>query len=226
MNKKILTASIAAALLLSGCGKAGTAQQTAAPVMPEASPAAVETPAPAVTETPAPVQTVPQRQDGERFETTIILEGMEEKVRYEHIRNEALGFEMDYDYESFNRVRDADRERFISIYDTPENPADYLEVYASTDDAETAAAAIRAALSQDYEARQDSFQLERAGTCIRIHGDEVKGGGYMPEKLQMVYVIPAPDGCRIATEHYRIEDSEGFGRRFSYLMHTFSVLPR
>ena len=39
------------------------------------------------------------RQDGERFETTIILEGMEEKVRYEHIRDEALGFEMDYDYE-------------------------------------------------------------------------------------------------------------------------------
>jgi len=218
MNKKILTASIAAVLLLSGCGKTGSAQQSPTPAAPEASPAALETPAPAVT--------APQRQDGERFETTIILEGMEEKVQYEHIRNEALGFEMDYDYESFNRVRDADRERFISVYDSMEDPVDYLEVYASTDDAETAAAAIRETLSQDYEARRDSVELERAGTCIRIHGDEVKGGGYMPEKLQMVYVIPAPDGCRIAVEHYAIEDAEGFGRRFSYLMQSFAVLPR
>lgn len=215
MNKKILTASLSLALLLSGCGKANPAPAQA-----------VQTAAPVETQAPAPVQTAPRRQDGERFETTIILEGMEEKVQYEHIRDEALGFEMDYDYESFNRVREADRERFISIYDDAGNPENYLEVSASADDAETAAAAISAALAQEYEVRQDSFVLERAGSCIRIHGDEIKGGGYMPDKLQMVYVIPAPDGCRIAVEHYAIVESEGFGRRFSYLMHTFSVLPR
>ena len=215
MNKKILTASLSLALLLSGCGKTNPAPTQA-----------VQTAAPVETQAPAPVQTAPRRQDGERFETTIILEGMKEKVQYEHIRDEALGFEMDYDYESFNRVREADRERFISIYDDAGKPENYLEVSASTDDAETAAAAISAAYAEEYEVRQDSFVLERAGTCIRIHGDEIKGGGYMPDKLQMAYVIPAPDGCRIAVEHYAIEDSEGFGRRFSYLMHTFSVLPR
>ena len=46
----------------------------------------------------------------------------------------------------------------------------------------------------------------------------------MPDQLQMVYIIAAPDGCRIATAHYAIEASEGFGRRFHYMMDTFSVI--
>ena len=41
----------------------------------------------------------------------------------------------------------------------------------------------------------------------------------------MVYIIPAADGCRIASAHYAIEASEGFGRRFRYMMDTFSPLP-
>ena len=44
------------------------------------------------------------RQVGERFEGTIILEGMDETVKYEHIRNDTLGFERDYDYENFGRI--------------------------------------------------------------------------------------------------------------------------
>ena len=46
----------------------------------------------------------------------------------------------------------------------------------------------------------------------------------MPEQLQMVYIIPASDGCRIATAHYAIEASEGFGRRFHYIMDSFAVI--
>ncbi len=214
-----------------GCGKASAPENK--PAAPAETPAAsTESAAPAETSAanPAPEETSaaspePGRQDGERFEAVIILEGMEETVHYEHVRNEALGFEMDYDYETFVRRSEADRESFISAWDNPGKPENYLEVTRSAEDAETVAAGICERLSGEYEVRRDdAFPLEKAGGCIRIYADEVKGGGYMPEQLQTVYVIPAGDGCRIATEHSYIVESEGFGRRFRYMMDTFSVL--
>ena len=165
------------------------------------------------------------RQNGERFETVILLEGMEETVRYEHVRNETVGFEMDYDYESFVRRSETGRECFVSVWDDSYNPENYLEVTYSSQDASSVAASVSEALSRDYEiSRDDSFPLDRAGSCIRIDASAVKGGGWMPNQLQMVYIIPAADGCRIATAHYSIEGAEGFGRRFRYLMDTFSVI--
>jgi len=167
-----------------------------------------------------------RRQDGERFDAVIVIEGMEETVRYEHIRNEALGFEMDYEYESFVRQRDPVCDRFVSIYDDPEDPQNYFEVQFSADDVNTITASVAASLSDDYEIIQESYTLDRAGSCIRIDASEVKGGGWMPDQLQMVYIIPAADGCRIATAHYSIESAEGFGRRLSCMMNTFEIIDR
>ena len=77
-----------------------------------------------------------------------------------------------------------------------------------------------------YEIRRnDAFPLARAGQCIRIDASADVGGLTMPDQLQMVYILPAADGCRIATVHYAAVASEGFGRRFRYLMDTFSVIP-
>ena len=203
-----------------------TAAEAPEAEQPEAEPAqepetAIEAPEAEQTE----AEPEPARQDGERFEAVIILEGMAETVRYEHIRNEALGFEMDYDYESFVRVSEADRERFISCWDDAENPENYLELTRSTLDAAAAADAIGETLSKDYEInRDDAFPLELAGSCIRIDASADVGGLTMPEQLQMVYIIPASDGCRIATAHYAIEASEGFGRRFHYIMDSFAVI--
>lgn len=167
------------------------------------------------------------RQDGERFEAVIVMEGMEETVNYEHIRNEALGFEMDYDYESFSRSGEADRERFVLVWDDPAKPEYYLELSYSPESAEYAADSISEALSAEYELyRDDSFMLERAGRCIYISTSSVKGGGYSPEHLQTVYVIPAGDGCIVATEHCSIESAEGVGRRFAYMMHTLSLIEK
>ncbi|MBR0208498.1 MAG: hypothetical protein IJQ43_06345 [Oscillospiraceae bacterium] len=167
----------------------------------------------------------PGKRDGERFEAVIILEGMEETVRYEHARNDAIGFEMDYDYDLFVRQSAPDRERFVSCWDEADSPENYLEVRYDPRDAETVAAAIGAVLSNDYEiSRDDSFPLERAGRCIRIDASADVGGLTMPDQLQMVYIIPAADGCRVATAHYAIEGSEGFGRRFRYFMDTFAVI--
>ena len=171
-----------------------------------------------------PVNLAPVRQDGERFETVIILEGMEETVKYEHIRNEALGFEMDYDYENFARRSEADRECFISIWDDPANPENYLELTYSSEDADTVAAAVRATLSQTYDLTEETRELERAGSCLYIEASVLKGTNNMADQLQLVYIIPAPDGCFIATEHLYIVESEGFGRRFSYMMNSFSAI--
>ena len=166
------------------------------------------------------------RQDGERFEAVIQLEGMEETVRYEHIRADTIGVEMDYDYELLKRLSEPDRECFISVYDVPDAPENYLEVTCRAEDADTVAAQVRAALSQEYELLEGSRELARAGSCIRIEASEVKGTGSMAEQLQVVYIIPASDGCRVAAAHFSIESAEGFGRRFSYMLNTLAVIER
>ena len=171
---------------------------------------------------PSKTETVPERQNGERFEKVIIIEGMEETVRYEHVRNDAIGFEIDYDYDRFERRAEPAREYFVSRYDDPGNPENYLEVTYSAEDADTVAASVSESLSNDYDiSRDDSFALDRAGRCIRIDASAEKCGLRMPEMLQMVYIVPAADGSRIITAHYTIEGAEGFGRRFRYMADSF-----
>lgn len=237
MKKELISLTLAAVLALGGCANASiseneapSGEQTAAedvqkPPVEDVTTPADDTQAPAAEDEPTETSE-PRRKDGERFETVIILEGMEETVQYEHIRNDTVGIEMDYDYESFMRQTTANRERFISVWDEPENPEYYLDVKYSTDDADTAAASISEELSRDYELITETCTLDGAGECIRIDASEVKGGGYTADLMQMVYVIPAADGCRIAAAHYAAEGSEGFGRRFDYIMQTLSVIDR
>ena len=174
--------------------------------------------------TPAdPSEGAAGRQDGERFEEIIVLEGMEETVPYEHIVNTALGFEMDYDYESFLRQGDAERERFISVWDDPNDPENYLELTHSTDDAETAAAAIIEELSREYDLTQETRELGNAGACKWIEASVIKGTNNMADQLQWVYIIPAQDGCIVARAHSFSVESEGFGHRFAYMMDTLAI---
>ena len=210
--KKTITLALllSLALMLCACGKTQSAQD--------------RTPA-AEAQITANIEAAPGRQDGERFETVIQLEGMEETVRYEHVRSEALGFEMDYDYESLTRRSEPGRERFLSVYDDPEDPLYYLELSSSDQEAETAAAAVAESLSAGYEITRETRELDKAGSCIVIEVTGSKGGG-LPDELQTVYVVPAPDGCRIAAAHYTFEGAEGFGRRFAYLMQTLTVFRR
>ena len=229
MNSKTIKksgAAVAAALAsvflltaaLSGCGGTDAPAPAAQP-----SPAAVPVSPAEPAEAPGAEN---QRQDGERFETVITLEGMEETVRYEHVRNEAVGIEMDYDYESFVRRSGPGRERFVSVYDMSEDPVNYLEITTCAEDAESVAAAVRSALSAEYDLLESTRELERAGSCLRIEASEIKGTGTMPDQIRVVYIIPAGDGCRVASAHYAIEAAEGFGRRFSYLLNTLAVINR
>ena len=164
------------------------------------------------------------RKDEERFEETIILEGMEEKVQYEHVKNETIGFEIDYDYESFVRQSDGDKEKFISVYDDLKKPENYLEITSSKENLDAAADTVIKTLSKKYKVEKKSFTLNNAGNCIRIDASVEPDGVHMPDQLQMVYIVPAANGSIVATAHYAIEASEGFGRRFSYIMHTLEVI--
>ena len=127
------------------------------------------------------------RQDGERFETAIMIEGMDETVRYEHVRNMNLGIEIDYDYESFRRSSAFDCEYFISVYDNPEKPLNYLEVRHYDENAETVFAAVVETLSKEYEITQSAHNLEHAGNCVMIDASVVKGTDLMADILQTVY---------------------------------------
>ena len=173
-------------------------------------------------------QTEPQtgRKDGERFEGTIIMEGIEETVKYEHVKNEEIGFELDYDYETFVRTQKSNAEVFRSAYDSAENPEIYLEVKYSSKDADAAAASVSEELSKDYDLSKGSVTLEGAGNCVRIEASTAKGNGGTPDQIQVAYVIPASKGSIIATAHYTFESSEGFGRRFSAILNTLEVISR
>ena len=164
----------------------------------------------------------PRRADGERFETVIMLEGMEGTVGLEHARNETLGFELDYDYEALARYSEAERERFISCYETPENAWNYLDIQRDTGNAELVASAVSAALSEKFgTVEMQAWTLENAGECLRI---KASGGREDFSALQTVYIVPAGEGCLIAASHCTFESAEGFGARFDSIMNTLSVI--
>ena len=234
MKKTVVIMILIAALALSltACGKAPAAQNPA-PAAEAQTPVGGTAPAeemPAETQSePAEPATTPEadafpaRADGERFEDVIMIEGMEETVRYEHVKSAAFGFEMDYDYENFVRQSDANCERFVSVWDNAAEPENYIEVRSDTGNAELVADVIIASLSGDYEVRQEYRELARAGQCIHIAADIIKGTDRMPDHLQYIYVIPAADGCRVVTEHCFVADCEGLLRRFDYMLNTLTV---
>ena len=229
MKKSVIPLTILSALMLSGCGMIRPAASQAPAPLPETT-AAVQAPTvvPVPTAPPAtPTPTAePVRQDGERFETVIMLEGMEETVHYEHIRREDLGFEIDYDYEAFARQSAPDRERFISVWDDPTNPENFIELIHRPEDAATVAAFVSEAFSKEYDIITVTRELNYAGTCTRIEASVIKGTNNMADQIQAVYIIPASDGCIVATTHSFIVESEGFGHRFDYMLNGLRLIDR
>ena len=155
-----------------------------------------------------------------------MLEGMEETVHYEHIRREDLGFEIDYDYEAFARQSAPDRERFISVWDDPTNPENFIELIHRPEDAATVAAFVSEAFSKEYDIITVTRELNYAGTCTRIEASVIKGTNNMADQIQAVYIIPASDGCIVATTHSFIVESEGFGHRFDYMLNDMRLIDR
>ena len=89
---------------------------------------------------------------------------------------------------------------------------------------EDAVKEISEELSEVYEVEVQDYTLEKAGACKRIPAEVLKGTNNMADELQMVYVIPAGEGSLVVREYYAIEASEGFGRRFRYMLNTLKVM--
>ncbi|MCR5686991.1 MAG: hypothetical protein K6G58_03120, partial [Lachnospiraceae bacterium] len=122
------------------------------------------------------------------------------------------------------RQKEADCEKFVSLYDDPEDPWNYLEVMYLPESADSAEAAISAELSETYEIIRENRTLAKAGECVVLDASAEKGGGTMPDRLQAAYIIPAGPGSIVARAHYAAEAAEGFGRRFTYMLDTLSVI--
>ena len=227
MKKSILSLLLAAAMMLSlaACGSVPVTQNETPAAETESQTTASDDGQIIVEET---IETASpdERQDGERFEAVIVMEGMEETVRYEHIRREDLGFAMDYDYENFIRQSEGERERFVSDWDDPANPENYLEVSYDTGNPDLVADAISAALSQEYDLLSDERELDNGIKCLRIEASVIKGTNQMADRIQAVYVIPNGSGSIVARACYAIEGAEGFGRRFAYMVRSLNVLER
>ena len=164
-------------------------------------------------------------QVGERFEGTIILEGMDETVKYEHIRNDTLGFEMDYDYENFVRKTGQDSERLISVWDNPDHPEIYIEITRSAENAETAAASVAETLSAEYNVSMEPSKLDGAGNCIEIRAEVDHNNQMSLWQLQMVFIIPANDGgSLVAWGHYTVESADGSGARLYSMINSLKVV--
>lgn len=227
MKKAILSLLLAAAMMLSlaACGAAPASGNDTSAAEAESQTNASDDGQIIVEETPE-TPTQDERQDGERFEAVIMMEGMEETVRYEHIRREDLGFAMDYDYENFVRQSEGDRERFVSNWDDPADPQNYLEVSYDTGNANLVADAISAGLSDVYDLFQDERELDNSVKCLRIEASVIKGTNQMADRIQEIYIIPAGSGSIVARAYYAIEGAEGFGRRFAYMVRTLNTLER
>ena len=226
MKKTILSLLLAAAMMLSLAACGAVSAGNSAPAAETESKTTASDDGQIIVEETIETAAQDERQDGERFEAVIMMEGMEETVRYEHIRREDLGFAMDYDYENFVRQSEGDRERFVSNWEDPADPQNYLEVSYDTGNANLVADAISAGLSDVYDLLQDERELDNSVKCLRIEASVIKGTNQMADRIQEIYIIPAGSGSIVARAYYAIEGAEGFGRRFAYMVRTLNTLER
>lgn len=163
------------------------------------------------------------RKDGERFETEIMIEGMTETVGYEHAISKTVGCELDYEYDSLVRNSGSDNECFMSKYDDPKDPMNYLLIKHADNDAETTLAELKGSLSDDFdEVNTEEAELDGVGKCECITASGVKNNKLPAGAMRRVYIIPADKGCITAEVNYTIESAEGFGTRFIDILNTLT----
>ncbi len=155
---------------------------------------------------------------------TAVSEGRKDREKKDHI--DGLRNAAGSDCELFIRRSEPDKESFFCIYDKKDDPENYLEITYRPQDSDSVIKAVSEELSADYEISEESYMLDNAGSCIRIDASASADGSGTPDRLQMVYIVPAGDGTLVGTAHYGFESAEGFGRRFAYIMKTLTLIDK
>ena len=164
------------------------------------------------------------RADGERFDQLIMVEGEEATVGFEHVKNAAIGYEMDFDYEILKRRKGDGVDRLISVYDDEENPVNYLEVTFAEGTEEAVGTQITEELLQEHRIVVSSGELDNGEVITVIDATGAKEDGVMSDKPEIVYIISANGGCIVATAHFSRDAVEGFGSRFATVVRTINVI--
>lgn len=162
--------------------------------------------------------------DGFRFESSVWLEGMEEKVQYEHAISLNAGISIDYDYGMFTRMTGEASETFVSVYDDGAQPKNYIAISASPADGETMKGIIEAYLKQTF----GSILTEQTDVgpftgCTRFTASNPITDDFSADSVTVQYVIPANDGSRLVELYYTVETAEGFGSRMEQMLDTLQL---
>lgn len=165
---------------------------------------------------------VVKRQVGDRYEEVIVFQGVEEKITFERIANETVGFEMDYDCGNFSRKSDENGDVFALNFDG----SYYMEVTSKNETADAIATSISEELSKNYDVYKSETELNFVGNCTMIHADIKTVDQETLDELQTVYIIPAADGCYVATAHYGYDSSDYYGKLFSMMADSFSIIEK
>ena len=167
-------------------------------------------------------------KDGDRFQGTIMIEGMEEQVNYEHVIDKKIGVELDYEYEYLAKSSENDTLVFTSVYDDAENPRNYLEISFSPETDISLIEAYSPELAKDYEEVTATDFQNASSTDVPTQLDAFvsKGEAEPADSLQRIYIIPVDGGCIVGVAHFTVESAEGFGNRFGTIMRSLVVTDR
>lgn len=231
--RKITVLFLAICLALGICGCAGNDSVTEQEVYGTV-PAAADTTTTAQTTQTQDPDTVKTEADGSvlssempdgfRFESSIILEGMEEMVQYEHAISLNAGISIDYDYEIFTRRTGESSESFVSVYDDSSHPDNYMSISASPADGDTMKEIIGSYLESLFSnVTAEQTELGPFTGCTRFVADTPLTDEFSRNAVTVQYVIPANDGSRLVELHYTAESAEGFGTRMERMLDTLQL---
>ena len=180
---------------------------------------------PFVDPTPAVAPAEGEEPDGTRFKGVVMLEGQEEPVKLEHIISSHAGVSLDYDYESFIRTYDDDSEYFQWASDNEsESPEIYLQITASPASDYAMTEHLNECVKSLGETPENSEgDVGRFSACDMITSRELPERNDGEEFITVRYVIPAPDGCRVAKLRYTQETAETICRRMEQILSSLEV---
>lgn len=153
-------------------------------------------------------------KSGDRFETIIMLEGMEEPAMAEHFVNPNGVYCIDYFYEDFELVEDSNGESFLWRGFDGGDILGYMCLR------------VTPGLKAADQARLICLRMNADAQNVTFAGyDALEISGYIGESYVTHYLFDTPRGCVEIEIACIIEGLEGIGARMHAMLATFEMLP-